>query len=134
MSRHKNRVNFDPDTKNKSFSSRTLKSKVSSDPYTEITSIDHLHNNQNHFHTYTETKSSSTLKSSQFRPHTQTPSQFRFSHYNHSGPEIKSISKTHTKTKSISITLQPSDFRPHTKTKAISTTHTKNRSIGPHTK
>ena len=56
--------------------------------------------------------------------------------YNGSIPhtELKSISTTHTKTKSISmLTQKPSDSRPASKTKLISTTHTKTKSVDYHT-
>ena len=97
------RHNFDPDTKNKSFSNPT--------------------------HTKTMSIPISTLKSSQFRPPTQ-PNQYN--HYpkikSSSTPhaEIMSSSTTHVKTKSISmLTLKPSDFRPPYKNSFNFNHHTK---------
>ena len=99
-----------------------LKKQASSDPYTDTkpTSIQRLkpthfwppHQNQINSDPYTEIKSSSIL-------------------FN----QIKSISTTHTKTKSSSmLKLTPVVFCQHTKIKPNSTTSTKTKSIHPHTK
>ena len=105
MPRHKNRVNFDPDTKNKTFSTatkkpshfrflywnqvnfdhphtqinfiRALNSSQVSSPHWNQVNLDHPHNNHVNFDAYTKTKwfRARVQKPSEFRPPTLKPSQ-----------------------------------------------------------
>ena len=111
MPRHKNRVNFDPDTKSKSFSTATKKTSWFRSLHWNQVNLDHPHNQINIIPTLKASQVPSTaLKSSQFGPYTQKTSQFRCSHEN----QVISC--------------------PHTKTTSFLTTHTKIKSIDPHTK
>ena len=75
-------------------------------------------------HTKTKFFSIQTLKPSIFRP----PHKKQVNSDPHT--EIKSISTTHTNTKSISMLT----LKPASKTESISTTHTKTKSIDHHNK
>ena len=114
MPRHRNRVNFDPDTEIKSFSTATLKTSWFRSLHWNQVYLDHPHNRINFIPTLKLSQVPSlTLKSSQFRRSTQKPNQSRCSHE-------KVISCPHTKTTSFSIT--------HTKTKSIDP-GTKNKAL-----
>ena len=82
MPQHKNRVNFDPDTKTKSFSTPT-QNKVDSDLYTEIKSRSIPYVEVKSISTtHRKTKSSSmlTLKPSDLRPAYKNQGNFDHPH------------------------------------------------------
>ena len=129
MLRHKNQVNFDPDTKTKYFSTPIKENQVNTDPDSEIKSISISHTEIKSISTTrTKTKSSSMLapKSSDFRPAYKSQVTFDYpqNFFNRSIPtpkqaifgpttKIKWTSITTLKTKPISIhKLKPRYFRP----------------------
>ena len=98
MPRHKNQVNFDPDTKTKSFSIPTQK-QVNSDPFTEIKSISIPH---------IEIKSISTTHTKRSQVRCSIENQVTF------GSNII-FSNTHTKNKTIDLRIKNESFSARTK-------------------
>ena len=121
----KKRVNFDPDTKTKSFSTPTLKpnkfrslhwNQVKFDrPHWNRVNFDHPHKNQVSFDVYTITKRfAARIQTKSIRPPKQNPSQSITLKTCQFRP-VHSISTPRTKHKSISIpTLKPSQIRSPT--------------------
>ena len=100
MLRHKNRVNFDPDTKTKSFLT-PHQNQANSHLYTEIKSISISHTEIKSISTTHTSISMPTLKANHFRPvhkyHVNFDHPHRKQVYSEPYTDIESISISHTK-------------------------------------